>query len=171
MARTAAARPHQYLAKMVVAQVMVDHGRPDLAEPFARKAIEDTEGISTPYVVLGRVHYEREEFEEAMAMLQAAREKRHIDPESPQLINYYLGKMIGRDPARTEEAFAYFLEVLRRPSSDFHLRAILAAAEMYGNAGDVEKQRHQLTRGLDFHPEDPQLLAALEAIEEGPEDE
>lgn len=170
MARTAAARPHQYLAKIVVSRVMVDHGRPDLAEEFATAAIEDSDGIAMPFSILGQVYYDREEFDESLAMMLTAKDKRHIDPDNTQLINLYLGKLIGRDPERTEEAFQHFLDVLTRPGSEHHIPAILAVGEMYGNAGNTEKQRAQLTRGLDYHPEDPQILAALEAIEP-PEDE
>lgn len=170
MARSAAARPHQYLAKISVAKIMVDSDRPDLAEAFALEAIEDTQNISLPYIVLGQIHYDRGELEAATAMMHTAKAKRHINPESPLEIELYMGRIIGRDPMRTEEAFQHFRTVLRSFGSQHHLKAILDTAEMYGRVGKVEKQRAQLTRGLEFHPDDPQLLAALEAIE-SPEDE
>ncbi len=167
MARTAAARPHQYLAKITVARIMYNNGNKEIAEEHARSAIEDTQLISMPYIVLGQVHYDREEYDDALEMMLAARDKRHVYHESPYLIDLYIGRIIGRDPERTDEAFHYFLTVLKRQHSDFHVDAVISAAEMFGEHGNSEMQRIQLERGLEVHPDHPRLVEALEALDPG----
>ena len=170
MARTAAARPYQYLAKLTLAQMLYESGRPGLAEAQTMSLLEDTRSIAGPYLLLARLHTDRGEWDQALEMLHEAEGKQFVNAESPQVMHHLYGRIIGRDPERIEEAFGHFLQVLKRPGSAHHVAAILAAAEMYGNAGDTVKQRAQLVRGLEFHPDHPRLRAALDALE-APDDE
>lgn len=165
MAHTVAARPHQYLAKTSLASMLADQGNHELAEDYATRAIQDTEELAQPFITLGQIRYEQGRFDEAAEFFLTAVNKRHLTQFSLPTCHLYLGRIIGRDPKRTDEAFTHFVEVLKRQSLKDHFQAVLDTAAMYDNANLQDDRAKTLRRGLEIYPDNDQLLRELKDAE------
>lgn len=166
LAHTAAARPHQYLAKSILASIMLDAGDARLAEDYALRALEDTDEFAMPFRTLGQIRYDQGKFEEAAGLFQTALSKRHLTDSSTAISFYYLGKIIGRDPSRADEAFACFIKVLERHNMDIHYETVIEVADLYDRADRQADRIKTLRRGLEIYPADPRLTALLQQAQE-----
>ena len=163
MAKTALARPFQYHAKGTAAVMMESIGDHATAESYARAALADCPEIAVPDFVLGKIHYQRGEFDTAAAHFRQVIEKRQVTSDIFFDAHLYLGRIIGRDPDKADEAFEHFFILLSRSHNYNHVTAILAAAETFGRAKRHKDQIEVLERGLHYHPDDRSIQQALDA--------
>jgi len=165
MARTAAARPYQYLAKTAVANELSQRGSFELAEWYARAAIEDAPWLASNYITLAEVALDDERPEDAVAHLERAVETQHLSAFSMLKTHLRMGQALGRDPESSGLAFEHFRIVLREHDSPYHLEAIHSAAAMFASHDRRDDQRTVLKRGLEIHPGEASLVEALAEAE------
>ncbi len=166
MARTAEAKPHQFFAKSVAAEMLLDTGNLDLSEPYARSAIADTDDLALPYVVLGRIELERGNYAAALGHLSEAMRQRFVSEDTFTSANHFLGVAIAQAaPERLEEARAHFVIALKNRSYPRHAEAVADLATMYENAGNSADAREVILHGLEIHPNHPDLLDELKKLE------
>lgn len=163
MAETAAARPHQFLAKAAVSRILLETDELEMAEQYAIASIEDLDDIAIPHVVLGQIHYRRNEPESASSFFRTALERRHLSEETVLDCQLRLGEIVARDPARVQEAFDHhFIHVLKRRDYLHHPEAVIAAAAAFRNAGRGDDEIATLRKGASYHPGNAAIRTALE---------
>jgi len=162
MAHTAGARPHQYLAKTTTSIMLVETGSLELAESYASSAIQDTEEFAKPYMVLGQVRLLQGKPNEAAGFFRTALDKRHLSQEDKPYCWLQLGRIYASDPKQVDQAFSYYVEILKRHDLKEHHQAVIETAEMYKQADRQRDRLDTLKRGLKIYPNDPRLLADLE---------
>ena len=163
MAKSALARPFQYYAKATAAHMMESIGDLETAASYARSSIDDYPGIAAPYYVLGRIHYQKGEFDEATAMFNKVLEKRMITPELMVDTQLHLARIIGKDPEKADEAFKHYFFILSKSHDYQHIPAILESADLYARAKRPKDQLEILTKGLHYYPDHPQIRQAFDA--------
>lgn len=163
MARTAATRPYQYLAKAAVSKIMLAVGEDQLAREYASASIEDNGDLAVAHTVLGEVEFRAGNHDRALEHFTAAIGKRHLAPETLLDSHMRAGQIIGDDPARLQEAFdQHLLPVLKQRSFIRHPEAVVVTAEVFRKAGKPEQELETLEKGLSYHPGNPTITAALE---------
>lgn len=164
MARTAAARPHQYYAKATAAAMMFESGDIESARRFSASAIEDTPELALPYLILGRIAEKNGNDDEALHWFNESLDHRHLIVHSLSETHHHLAKLLGKSPENFDAALPHYLFALGQHDYEKHVDVILDAADLHVRAGKLDDAITILNRGLGYHPGDPRLSADLEKI-------
>ncbi|MCU0795664.1 MAG: tetratricopeptide repeat protein [Akkermansiaceae bacterium] len=162
MAKTALARPYQYYAKATAAHMMEFMGDLETAEFYARSSMADYPEICVPYFVLGRIHFRRGEYQEAEAYFRQVLEKRAATPDLIVDTHLHLGRLIGQDPEKADEAFKHYFVILSESHDYQHIPAILESADLYRRAERPVDQIKILERGLHYYPDNELIRKAFD---------
>ena len=161
MARTAAARPYQFLAKAFLSKILVSNGELETARWYAERAIEDEPTLAMPHTILGEIAYQQNREEQALACFRRAIPGRHLDSRTLQHAQLRIAQMLADEPAHAEEAWFYLLPVLKHRDSERHPEAVLTAAGLLRTAKRHDDEIAALRKGLGYHPDNAEIRVAL----------
>ena len=168
MARTAAARPHQYFAKAVIAYSVAFSGDEDtpelltLIETNARDAEKDMPDLGIVQTALGKVARSRGQNEEAIAFFEKSLRLRHITVDTQTWARYQLVQVLIEEPRHWGEAKSHLQLLLRKKDHKEHPKFVLLAAELMRKAGNTDEELKTLEKGHQYHPDNVEILAELE---------
>lgn len=165
MLRSASARPHQYFAKTTAAQHMLESGDIPRAAQFADSALQDTPDLALTHMLLGEVALQQGRDDGAFAHFSEGLVRRHISPGTKTICHHRLAQILSRKSGEFEQARSHFIQALRDRSYPDHVAAVLGLADLHSEAGQRTEAIEVLKHGLDYHPDDPRILAAIRKIE------
>jgi tetratricopeptide (TPR) repeat protein len=168
MARTAAARPHQFFAQAVMAYdiAFAEDKKPEeiltLVESSALEAEKDMPDLGIIHAALGEVARCRGQHEQAIALFEKALVSRHPGNDTLLWSRHQLVVTLMEAPAQLDRAYANLLVLLRQPSHKDHPKYVLLAAKLMRQAGKPAEEIKALEKGLHYHPGNADILAALQ---------
>ncbi|MEK7949041.1 tetratricopeptide repeat protein [Luteolibacter soli] len=169
MARTAAARPHQYFAQAVMAYdiAFTDQDKTpeilDLVESSALAAEKDMPDLGIIHASLGEVARCRGQREQAIALFEKALVSRHTGIDTLLWSRHQLVVTLMEEPAQLDRAYANLLPLLRQRDHKDHPKYVLLAAKLMRQAGKPDEEIKALEKGLQYHPDNADILAELES--------
>jgi tetratricopeptide (TPR) repeat protein len=168
MAHTAAARPHQFFAQAVMAYdiAFTDHDKTpevlDLVEASALAAGKDMPDLGIIPAALGEVARCRGQRDQAIALFEKALVLRHTGIDTYLQSRQQLVVTLMDDPAQLDRAYANLLVLLRQRDHKDHPKYVLLAAQLMRKAGKPAEEIKALEKGLQYHPDNADILAELE---------
>ncbi|MCW1884446.1 hypothetical protein OKA04_06865 [Luteolibacter flavescens] len=169
MAKTAAARPHQFFAHASVAYELAlgpTEKTPetlDLIEANALEAEKDMPDMAIIYTTLGEVARYRGQRDLAIQHYEKALKLRHISYKILLLTRRQLVLCLMEPPnADYEKAHANLLILLRHHEHVEHPGYVLLAATLMREWGKPEEEIKTLEKGLSYHPDNAEIRTALE---------
>jgi len=168
MARTAVARPHQFFAQAVMAYDIA-FSEPekseeilDLVESSALQAEKDMPDLGIIHASLGEVARCRGQREQAAALFEKALVSRHTGTDTLLRSRQQLVVTLMEDPPQLDRAYANLLVLLRQRHHKDHPKYVLLAAKLMRKAGKSGEEIKTLEKGLQYHPDNADILAELE---------
>lgn len=168
MARTAAARPHQFFARASMAYDVAfsrEEKSEQLLEVIETNALlaeEDMPDLGIIHSALGEVARRNGQREQAIQRFEKAVVSRHIHPDTLTWARQQLVQTLMEDPTQLDRAYGTLLPLLRMRESRSHPTYVLLAAKIMAQSGKPEEEIKTLEKGLSYHPGNPELQAALE---------
>jgi len=168
MARTAVARPHQYFAQAVMAYdiAFTDKDKTEeilnLIESSALQAEKDMPDLGIIHASLGEVARCRGQDKEAIALFEKALVSRHTGIDTLLWSRHQLVVTLMNDSAQFDRAYANLLVLLRQRDHKDHPKYVLLAAKLMRQAGKPDQEIKALEKGLQYHPDNSEILAELE---------
>ncbi|MCW1924160.1 hypothetical protein OKA05_16455 [Luteolibacter arcticus] len=168
MARTATARPHQYLAQAVMAYDIAfsDNEKSEeilnVIESSAGQAEKDMPDLGIIHAALGEAARCRGERQQAIDRFERALVSRHSGIDTHLKSRHHLVVTLLDDTTQLDRAYANLLVLLRQRDSKDHPQYILLAAQLMRQTGKPAEELKALEKGLHYHPGNPEILAALE---------
>jgi tetratricopeptide (TPR) repeat protein len=168
MARTVAARPHQFFAQAVMAYdiAFTDQDKTeeilDLVESSALAAEKDMPDLGIIHAALGEVARCRGKREQAIDRFERALVSRHTGVDTHLRSRQQLVVTLMDDPAQLDRAYANLLVLLRMRDHKDHPKYVLLAAQLMRKAGKPGEEIKALEKGLQYHPDNADILAELE---------
>ena len=168
MARTAAARPHQYFAKAVMAYSIAfceNEETPEiltLIENSALDAEKDMPDLGIIQTALGKVARSRGQNDQAIAFFEKSLRLRHISADTHIWARYQLAMALVEDPRYWGAAQAHITILLKHREQGNHPKFVLLAAELMRKAEKPEEELKTLEKGHQYHPDNEEILAELE---------
>lgn len=167
MARTAAARPHQFFAQATLAYNFAfnfpDKGEDllTLIESNATEAARDMPDLGITYSALGEVARSRGDYKGAIALFEKSLASRHISVQSEIRTRHRLVETLVDHTSEFDRAYENLLQLLRRPTHEDHPKFVLLAGKLQHKAGKPQEEIKDLEKGLKLHPNNPEIQAAL----------
>lgn len=173
LARTAVAKPYQYLAHSALAfQIAASSEKPEdslieLMDWNAREAGKIQPDLAVLPLSLGQEAIWNGDTKAAEAYLKEGLALRFLSREEPLFAHIRLARIIRADPARKDEVWGHYLFLLRSVGGKRRVNYILEAADFLGSIGEKARQVETLERGLSRHPGDKDLTDALGRLRTG----